>query len=121
MFQPYTAPAPPFVYYSIAHTLAKGEDQWSGSGSLDTPGLRSQARLLEAAFDNELEPVQQMVSAWVEECFSPLIGAKLDCTDANEHTPLSEAACGGALEVCSPCFGLRLGFGFGFGSGLGWG
>ena len=88
---------------------------------MDAPGLRSQARLLEAAFDNELEQVQQTVSEWVEECFSPLIGAKLDCTDANEHTPLSEAACGGALEVCSPCFGLRLGFGFGFGLGLGWG
>ncbi len=85
---------------------------------MDAPGLRSQARLLEAAFDNELEQVQQTVSEWVEECFSPLIGAKLDCTDANEHTPLSEAACGGALEVRSPCFGLRLGFGFGFGLGL---
>jgi len=92
-----------------------------GGEGVDAPGLRSQARLLEAAFDNELEQVQQTVSEWVEECFSPLIGAKLDCTDANEHTPLSEAACGGALEVCSPCFGLRLGLGFGFGFGFGLG
>ena len=66
-----------------------------------TPSTPSQARLLEAAFDNEQEDVQQMIAAWVEECFSPLIGAKLDCLDANEHTPLSEAACGGALEVCT--------------------
>lgn len=42
-----------------------------------------------------------MIAAWVEECFSPLIGAKLDCLDANDHTPLSEAACGGAVEVCT--------------------
>ena len=64
-------------------------------------GTPSQARLLEAAFDNEQEDVQQMIVAWVEECFSPLIGAKLDCLDANDHTPLSEAACGGAVEVCT--------------------
>ena len=62
-----------------------------------------QAQLLEAAFDNEQECVQQMITAWVEECFSPLIGAKLDCLDANEHTPLSEAACGGAVEVYAWC------------------
>jgi len=36
----------------------------------------------------------------VEDCFgTTLIGAKLDCEDANKHTPLSEAACGGQLEV----------------------
>jgi len=39
-------------------------------------------------------------AGWVEDCFgTTLIGAKLDCEDANKHTPLSEAACGGQLEV----------------------
>ena len=28
------------------------------------------------------------------------VGAKIDCKDAQGHTPLSEAACGGQLEIC---------------------
>ena len=61
---------------------------------------KTQARLREAAFDGELDDVRRVVNGWVEECFgASLIGAKLDCADANGHTPLSEAACGGQLEV----------------------
>ena len=85
----------PFVHHPLLIPLTR---------LVTTPYISStplQALLLEAAFDNEQEDVQQMITAWVEECFSPLIGAKLDCLDANEHTPLSEAACGGALEVCT--------------------
>ena len=40
------------------------------------------------------------MTKWCQECFSDLIGAKLDCTDHEGNTPLSEAACGGHPEIC---------------------
>ena len=45
--------------------------------------------LLEAAFDGEIETVQ--------ECLEWGLGA--DCTGEGENSPLSEAACGGAIDV----------------------
>jgi len=61
---------------------------------------KKQTAFLEAAFDGELEAVQKQVKAWVDECFgAELIGAKIDCMDAHKHTPLSEAACGGQVEI----------------------
>ena len=59
-------------------------------------------RTWQAAFDGEMDDVKPILAKWVEECFgAELIGAKLDCTDGNGHTPLSEAACGGHADVCA--------------------
>lgn len=61
---------------------------------------RQQARLREDAFEGDLAAVRKTVDGWVEDCFgASLIGAKLDCPDANGYTPLSEAACGGHVSV----------------------
>ena len=63
---------------------------------------KKQQQLLETAFDGEMDDVKKIIDGWVEDCFgAELIGAKVDCMDANEHTPLSEAACGGQPEVCA--------------------
>ena len=61
---------------------------------------RLQKELHDAAYDGRLERVQEIVTMWTEECFSDLIGAKLDCVDHEGNTALSEAACGGHPDVC---------------------
>ena len=63
---------------------------------------KKQLKLIEAAFDGEFEAVQKTLAGWVEECGGAvLIGAKVDCLDAQGHTPLSEASCGGQRDVCA--------------------
>lgn len=62
--------------------------------------LKLQGTLLEAAFDGELELIAKQLAAWQEACVSTLISAKLEFTDPNGHTMLSEAACAGHAAVC---------------------
>ena len=58
-------------------------------------------RFREAAFDDDMEFVKKTCDEWVDECFgATLIGAKIDAVDEHKHTALSEAACGGATEIC---------------------
>lgn len=59
-----------------------------------------EARLLEAAFEGEIEPIRAQVAAWQAECASTLIGAKLGVADASGHTLLSEAAVAGHADIC---------------------
>ena len=61
---------------------------------------RLQKSLHDASYEGRIDEVQSIVTKWCQECFSDLIGAKLDCTDHEGNTPLSEAACGGHPEIC---------------------
>lgn len=60
----------------------------------------SEAKLLEAAFDGEVELIATQVAEWQAACASRLIGAKLAFADPSGHTALSEAAVAGHTHIC---------------------
>ena len=62
---------------------------------------KKQQAFRDAAFDGELDDVKKQIDEWCEETMSDLIGAKVDCMDAQKSTALSEAACAGNAEICA--------------------
>jgi hypothetical protein len=64
-----------------------------------------EAKLLEAAFDGELEVVEAQLRAWQAACGCALVGAKLEFADASGHTMLSEAAVAGHARIAAALLG----------------